>query len=500
MKTRICLVLNETTLAANLAVLESYRPWIDMVELRADCLATDERLLIRRFPELAKMPVILTIRRQSDGGQFIEGEGSRTVLMARALAFADTDHTKNFAYIDLEEDLQVPSIEEAARAFGTRIIRSVHDMTSPITGIKERVQKLCRTTDEIAKIAFMPRNLSDVTRLFQEARELSCEEFILIAMGAYGVPSRILAPVIGSSITYAVSEQHIKRATNSIGQLDPITLNEIYHIRRIGEHTRIFGVTGSPLNATSSPLIHNRGYSNQNVDAVYLPVKAETVEEALGFAEAVGISGLSVTFPFKETILPSLEELSAEVGEIQACNTIVRKDEGWTGYNTDAPGFARALLEFLGRKDLKRLRVAIIGAGGAAKAVAYAVKELQGKACVFNRTSDKARELAAQYNFKWAALDAGNRILLESWSDVIIQTTNVGMYPETEDDPLDFYAFTGREAVYDVIYHPEKTRLLRRAEKAGCRICNGYSMLQYQAYLQYRLFTGREYEEQSLSK
>lgn len=495
MKTKICLVLNAPTLRENLALVDLYRHWIDIVELRVDCLAPDERLQFRGFPEMADIPCILTIRRKSDGGQFAEGEGSRTALLARGLAFADTDPRKNFAYIDLEEDLQVPSIEEAARAFGTRIIRSVHDMEGSINNIATRVRKLRKTKDEIAKIAFTPRNLADVTNLFREAKTLTGEEFILIAMGQYGLPSRLLAPIVGSCITFVSGEESIKRTGNGLGHLDPITINEVYRVREITEQTRVFGVTGNPLVATSSPAIHNAGYARQGINAVYIPIKAETVEEAIEFAEETGITGLSVTFPFKETVLPNLAELSAESGEIGACNTIVKTDEGWSGYNTDAPGFSRALLEFLGRRDLKRLRIAIIGAGGAAKAIAHAVKALGGKACIFNRTTDKARELATQYNFKWATLDAGNRILLETYSDVIIQTTNVGMSPDVEDDPIEFYSFGGHEAVYDIIYHPERTKMLRRAQKAGCKVCNGYTMLQYQAYLQYKLFTGVDYAE-----
>jgi 3-dehydroquinate dehydratase/shikimate dehydrogenase len=494
MKTKICLVLTAPTIKEDLALVDLYRPWIDVAELRVDCLSPEERLSFRRFPELANIPCILTIRRKSDGGQFLEGEGSRTALLARGLAFAETDHRKNFSYIDLEEDLQVPSIEEAARAFGTRIIRSTHNMTGPETGIRARVQKLRRTKDEIAKIAFMPRNLGDVTRLFREAKECSGEDYILIAMGQYGLPSRILAPILGSHLTFTASEDSIRQSKNPLGQLDPITINEVYHIRSIGEHTKLFGVTGNPLAATSSPLIHNKGYIRQGIDAVYLPLKAENIDEAMEFAEEVGVSGLSVTYPFKETVMPNLDEISAQTGDIGACNTIVKTDGKWYGCNSDAPGFSRALTEFLGRKDLKGLRVAIIGAGGVARAIAHAVKELGGRACVFNRTTDKARELALQYNFKWATLDAGSRLLMETYSDVIIQTTSVGMFPDVEADPIEFFSFSGHEAVYDVIYHPEKTRMLKRAEKAGCRICNGYGMLQYQAYLQYRLFTGVDYE------
>ena len=495
MKTKVCLVLTAPTLKEDLALVELYRKWIDICELRVDCLVPEERLAFRRFPEMAGIPCILTIRRKSDGGQFVEGEGSRTAMLARGLAFADLNPHKNFAYIDLEEDLRVPSVEEAARAFGTRIIRSAHNMTGPETDFRSRVQQLRRTKDEIAKIAFMPRSLDDVTRLFREAKQCSGEEYILIAMGPYGLPSRILAPILGSSICFVSSEEYIRTQGNALGHLDPITINETYNIKSITPETRVFGVTGNPLSATSSPAIHNKGYRAQGIDAVYVPIRSDSIEDSIAFAEEIGITGLSVTFPFKETVLPNLAEISAHTGEIGACNTIVKTGDGWNGYNTDAPGFSRALLGFLGRKDLKRLKIAIIGAGGAARAIAHAVRDLGGKACVFNRTADKARELAGEYNFKWASLDPGNRILLEQYSDVIIQTTNVGMAPETELDPVDFYSFNGHEAVYDVIYHPEKTKMLRRAEKAGCKTCNGFTMLKYQAYLQYRLFTGVEYAE-----
>jgi len=495
MKTKICLVLTAPTIHENLALVELYRSWIDIAELRVDCLIPEERLKFRRFPEMAGLPCVLTIRRTSDGGKFAEGEGSRIALLARGLAFADTDHRKNFAYIDLEEDVSVPSIEEAARAFGTKIIRSVHDMNGPIADLRGRVHQLRRTKDEIAKVAFMPRNLSDVTRVFHEAKQCEGEDYVLIAMGSFGMPSRILSPIIGSSIVYVTSEDNVRKSPNILGQLDPITLNEIYNIRALGPQTRVFGIVGNPLTFTSSPLIHNSEYRKQGIDAVYVPIKAENVEEAIEFAEENGIGGLSVTHPFKESVIPNLDQISAQTGEIGACNTILKQGDAWHGYNTDAPGFTRALLEFIGRKDLKRMKVAIIGAGGAAKAVAHAVWELGGKACVFNRTTDKARELAQKYNFKWATLDAGNRITLESWADLIVQTTSVGMFPNLEDDPIEFYAFNGTEYVYDVIYNPEKTRMLKRAEKAGCKICNGYTMLQYQAYIQYEMFTGVEYAQ-----
>lgn len=494
MATKICLVLTAPTIKENLALVDLYRKWIDIAELRVDCLNQDERLNIRKFPALSNIPCILTIRRNTDGGRFLEGEGSRIAHFARGLAFADTDRRKNFAYVDFEEDLNVPSLEEAARAFGTKIIRSIHNMNGPITNLKEKVLELRRTQDEIAKIAFMPRNLSDITNLFKEAKKCTDTEYILIAMGPFGQATRILAPLVGSAITYTSALDNNTFSSFNLGQLDPTALHELYQVRNITASTSIFGVTGNPLTTTSSPLIHNRAYKKQGIDAVYIPIKAETIEESIEFANEIGIQGLSVTNPFKEAVLPNVGQLSKEAGEIGASNTIVKQGQSWVGHNTDALGFSRALMEFVGRKNLSGMRISIIGAGGVARAIAYAIKELRGKACVFNRTADKARELAALYNFKWASLDPGNRHILETYSDIIIQTTNVGMASLIDQDPLDFYSFSGHEAVYDVIYAPEKTKLLQRAEKAGCSICNGYSMLQYQAELQFKLFTGLDFE------
>ena len=163
----ICLCLTAKTLAEDAALVNRYRQFIDIAELRADFLEEDERLHIREFPSLVSIPCILTIRRLIDGGVFREGEAARTMLFARGLAFADEDTRKNFAYVDFEEDFHVPSLQDAALAFGTRIIRSMHDMKGPVTGIAQRFAKMKTTQYEIPKIACMPDSLADVTELFR---------------------------------------------------------------------------------------------------------------------------------------------------------------------------------------------------------------------------------------------------------------------------------------------------------------------------------------------
>lgn len=495
-KSKICLCLTGSTLSENLNILNKYRNWIDIAELRVDYLTEDERLYIRRFPEMAKVPCILTIRRKIDGGAYVDGEATRTLLFARGLAFADQDVRKNFAYVDFEEDFHVPSLQDAALAFETGIIRSVHSMDGPIKNIPQKIESLRTTGYEIPKVAFMPRTLSDVTNLFRQSKDLRDKDSILVAMGGLGLPSRILASRLHSFLTYT-SPVELSDNLSHLGQIDPITLSEIYNFRSITQETSIFGITGYPLHHTQSPAIHNEGYKNYGLDSVYIPVRAENVDEAIEFADQVGIKGMSVTIPHKQSVLSYMKEISSETGDIGACNTIVKNGSDWYGYNTDAFGLMEALKKFLGIKNLKHMKVSIIGAGGASCAAAYVVKELGGKACIFNRTISKAKDLAEKYNFKYAVLSAESKSLLDEYSDLFIQTTSIGMGSTIEEiskDPIDFYDFKGSEAVYDVIYTPAKTALLKRAEEAGCKISNGLTMLQYQAEQQFYLFTGVKYE------
>lgn len=192
------------------------------------------------------------------------------------------------------------------------------------------------------------------------------------------------------------------------------------------------------------------------------------------------------------------DEIGSEVGEIGACNTLLKDFSQWVGHNTDAGGFQEALSEFIGEKKLRRRKVAIIGAGGAAKAIAYTIKEMGGKACIFNRTESHAKSLAEQFGFEYAKLHPENLSILEKYADIIIQTTNVGMNseeePNKENNPIWFYNFKGNEYLYDIVYDPQITPVMKVAKQAGCKVCNGYTMLKYQGYRQFKYFTGVDYD------
>jgi len=511
---KICLCLTADTINRNLEILNKYRKFADLAELRVDCLNPDERLYIRRFPELARLPVILTIRRDVDGGFYTGGEGARVKLFARGLAFANADSRLNFAYVDIEDDLAIPSLEEAARTFGTRIIRSYHDINGSPEDISEKIRSMRRSGDEIVKVAVMANNTNDVLNMYRASMNFSGFDKILICMGHYGIYSRILAERFGSFMSYssALSEDDVHSAK---GQLDTQELAELYRFRKISKKTKVYGVIGNPLKSSVSPWFFNTIFNMEETDAVYVPFPANSFNDLLELASELDIQGLSVTVPYKETVLSWLSGCSPAVHSIGACNTMYRSSGGWFGDNTDSSGFSASILAFTERKNLKRQKITIIGAGGLSRAVAAEIYRLGGKAVILNRTVHKAKNIASQYGFRWGGLDNHGAELMYKYNDIIIQTTSVGMEgyelsaPEdhgTSDsqehsgtanrdfsrDPLDIYSFSGKEAVMDLIYTPPVTPFLKRAMAAGCRTINGYDMVIRQACLQYAHFTGGE--------
>ena len=494
---KICLCLTGKTIKQDVELLNKYRKFADLAELRVDCLDAAERLYIRRFPEMAGIPVILTVRRDVDGGYFTGGEGARIKLIANGLAYANADSRFNFAYVDIEEDFNIPSLEEAARTFGTRIIRSCHDLKGSIEDIPAKMKSMRHAGDEIVKVAVSVKTTRDVLNVFRASNSLINQDKILICMGHYGIYSRILAERFGSFLTYssALSESVIPGAP---GQMDVKELSEMYRFRRITKKTKIYGIVGNPLKSTVSPWFFNTILNLEDADAVYVPFPVTDIGDFMELAEGMDVQGLSVTVPFKEAVIPYLGQKSEIVNTIEASNTVYRKGNLWLGENTDYTGFSTSLLNFLDMKNLKRKKITILGAGGVSRAVAAEVFKMGGKVLVLNRTVHKAKELAQQYDFRWGGLDNRGIELMSKYNDVIIQTTSVGMEGHDLSDPLELYNFTGKEAVMDLIYTPPQTPFLKRAAEAGCKTLNGYDMVIRQACLQYAIFFGREIPKKHL--
>jgi len=239
-----------------------------------------------------------------------------------------------------------------------------------------------------------------------------------------------------------------------------------------------------------SPRLHNRGLAALGLDAVYLPFLVDELASFFRLAELLRLQGLSVTIPHKEGVLPFLAQRNEAVQAIGACNTLLRAQEGWRGENTDAEGF----LSPLGCLRAGS-RAVVLGAGGAARAIVYALRRAGLEVLILNRTAARAERLAAEFGCRAAGLDSRGLELLRERADLIVQATSAGMEPEVEADPLPEYRFRGGEIVYDIVYKPPLTRFLKRARRAGCRVIPGLEMLLGQGRAQFKLFTGREYPQ-----
>ena len=492
---QLCLCLTGKTLAENLRALDMYRGRVDLAELRADCLDPNEVFHIRSFPEKAGIPTILSVRRRPDGGYFDDGEGARLVVFAKGLAFASRDRRLNFAYLDIEQDFRIPALEEAARTFGTRIIRSRYCPEGVPADLDGIWAELSHDPFEIPKLAAQLKGIGETLQLFEFADRLPATEHIISGMGEYGFCFRILTSRTGSLINYA-SSTLAGLPSGAGGQASAEEYEGIYRWRKIRKDYVLYGILGGPsVLGSLSPALHNAGYAELGLPAVYLPFPADSVEQFLVLAERLGVRGFSVTVPFKEKILPFLKDWTPEVSAIGACNTVVRTPSGWYGTNTDAAGFERSVLDFMKRPDLRGVRAAIIGAGGSARAVAYALQKLGASACVVNRGMNKAKQLAGRHGFEWSGVNERAVELLGRYNDLIVQTTSVGMEGGSPGDPLEWYEFTGKEALVDIIYNPKETPVMRRARKAGCPVANGLGMLRAQGEAQFELFTGKRYPD-----
>jgi 3-dehydroquinate dehydratase/shikimate dehydrogenase len=481
-RTSLCLCLAADTLRKDQALIEEYGRFVDVLELRVDCLIPEERGACAGLLANTRLPVILTVRNGRDGGRFEGGEGERTALLERLCV-------QGFSYIDLEEDLQARSLEAAAASKGCRVIRSLHDTQGVPRNLKARLRSLARNGRELPKAAVFIRGMADLLELLDVFARTRDREKILLGMGEAGFCTRILASRLGSALCYT----SVPEAQAAPGHVDPRTAVELYRIRSIGPATGIFGVTGNPIRHSLSPLIHNTGFAELGIDAVYLPFPADEIGGMLQAARVLDVKGLSVTVPHKESVLPFLSKPDELVKAVGACNTVFPDpvSGGFAGTNTDVEGFLTPLCALFDGSVPKGLRATVIGAGGAARAVAYALAQYGADILVLGRTPERADAIARSVKGRAAGLDDAACALMEANSDLIVQTTPLGMDPHPEADPMPGYRFSGREIAYDLVYNKTRTRFLSRAQEAGCRTVDGKRMLLEQAYAQFRLFCGR---------
>lgn len=459
----------------------------DLAEVRVDLLSCEERQAIS--PESLKsadgkaIPTILAIRRTEDGGHWGtdgETETERVELFQSLLA------SGHWGWVDMEYHRRPQRVIEAAAKADTKVILSINDssgasLNQPVRELAALMQSI-HAEGAIPKLALRcesSRQLLTLARLALALEDMP--EKLLIGLGEYGTASVILAEKFGSLWIYT--------ALN--GKLNPQKLNELYRFQEISQSTPIYALTGNPITHSRSPGLHNGWLRTAGLPGCYIPIQSDDVGALLETCDILGITGLSVTVPHKEAALRHCDTAEPLARRIGAVNTLIRGEEGWRAHNTDARGFMEALLEALevNRADyLNGKKVLIIGAGGAAKAAVYSLAKTGCRLVILNRTLEKAEAMAKVVGGVYGTLSPESEPLCRD-TEIAVQTTSVGMAPNSGSDPLPWWNPVGCRLVFDIIYNPAETVLMRRSSAARVKTVNGYTMLVKQAALQFKMFT-----------
>lgn len=502
----ICLSTTHSSIDEAVEAIGRNAPWLDLVELRADFLPEGERQRIGEFPELAAkalgrpVPVICTLRRKRDGGRY-EGTDAERLGFLEAVLTAGSSGAgakSGFDFLDLEEDLlDDPQARRLVSLFPGRIVRSFHDIEGTPENLPELYARLSTDPNEIPKLAVRVAGSRDVRRVIELMVRTVGRPRIILGMGEFGFPTRILGKRFGCFLSYTSDLDVPGTAEAAPGHLSPRVLSEAYHYPQIDHRTKLFGIIGNPVLHSKSPAYHTGAFRDAGLNGLYLPFPADDLEAFFRTAELIALQGLSVTIPHKEGVRRFLASEEPAVAGAGACNTVLRGTEGWRGTNTDVPGFLEPLSETLrsarGNPDLRGLRVTVLGAGGAARGAVYALTRAGADVLILNRTAAKAELLARHIGgaISVAGMDAEGISRSASYRDVVVQTTSVGMTPNIDEDPLPEFRFEGSEIVYDLVYTPPETKFLGRAKEAGCIVLSGMVMFRRQAELQQELFRSR---------
>ncbi len=459
----VCATVRGRTMAEVRRARDEASAAADMVEVRLDGVADADAA---GALEGRKCPVIVTCRARWEGGAFDGPEDARLAILRDAW-------TRGAEYVDVEAGAGFTQ-EFLRMTSGARTIVSLHDFDGVPADLDARLDYMASTPGAVLKMAVSAATLQDALRVMEIGTRLRGRRFVAIAMGTPGIATRVLAARVGSAWTYAGQGW-------APGQVPLDVLRGEYRFGAITARTRLFGVVGRPVGHSLSPAMHNAAFAWAGIDAVYLPLEAATADDFLAFAERTGIEGASVTAPFKVP-LAARATLDATARRVGALNTLKRTPEGWAATNTDLEGFIAPLRD---RIQVRGLRASILGSGGAARAVALALADAGARVTIHGRDAARAAEVAALAGAAVADFQPGPG----TW-DLLVNATPVGTTPRADDSPVPDAVLDGR-LVYDLVYNPPATRLLRDAARAGCGVLGGLDMLVSQAAAQFAWWTGR---------
>jgi 3-dehydroquinate dehydratase/shikimate dehydrogenase len=453
------------------------------LELRLDYLrSAKEREAFLSWLRLGRPRAVFiaTCRRQEGGGLFRGSREEQMEILAQAARSGC-----GWCDVEIETAKHLARGELARALFPARVMVSSHDFRRVPRSLSRIVHRLEHARGHAIKIAAQCHSVSDSVRICELAR--ARHDVVAIPMGEFGFAGRVLSLRMGSALAYAAIDQ-----PTAPGQLSLDAMADLYRAARITRGTRAYGVIGDPIGHSLSPLMHNTAFRARKFDAVYVPFLVRNLREFLGTMNQFGVAGLSVTIPHKETMLRFLGDCDPLAGRIGAVNTVVVRGGGRLyGYNTDYVGVLRSIGV---RMPLAGSRVLLFGAGGAARAAAFALVQAGSNVCLCARRPERALALARAVGGQAVA----RADLKREFFDAIVNCTPVGMHPRG-GSPLGGAELNCR-IVMDMVYRPRETELICLARRKGIDVISGVEMFLAQGFAQYEIWTGERAPESAMRR
>lgn len=458
------------------------------VELRIDQLTVPtlgSRITANVRREHPGSPILATCRRSGNGGHF-RGSISEQIDLLQAAVNSGAD----LVDIEIETIEEFPAALEPFRGKALTIASYHNFQETP--DLPPILRKMVATRADILKVATAIRRPDDNLKLLELCWQRP--NMVVAGMGEAGTPTRLLAPKYGALFTYAAPDQHPLADREPVlsevlptapGQIPATSMRDLYRVASANSETKIFAVIGDPVAQSKSPRIHNLAFQAAGFDGMYLPllVKPDQLGNFIRLMRELPLSGASVTIPHKESVLERVDDIGPFTEAIGAVNTLYWKDGRLTGTNTDAHGIAIPLGRRAEFDDAKAL---VVGTGGAAKAAIAALQWLGANVWVSGRDRRKASRVASQLE----ALSMPFSRVADQNFDVMIHATPVGMWPDVEGNL--FPDRVPAEIVFDLVYNPVETALLKRAADQGKTVISGIEMFIEQAAKQFHLWTGTD--------
>ncbi len=484
---KICVAITGSTAAEMLEKASAVVKETPFLEFRLDYLEKPLLALPKLkhfFTDNTAVTGIATCRRSANGGKFSGKVADEIEVLSKAAG-------AGFHIVDLElESAEVMKKGELQklRDTGVALIISHHDFaaTKDLDGIYKRILPF---DPDFIKIVPTAKTLVDNVTLMRFIERMEDHSNIIgICMGDAGIISRVLGLRAGSAFTFAAAS--IGEETGP-GQIAARTLIETYRIDQVDAATKVYGVAGNPIRSSLSPIMMNTAFRRETVNAVYLALQANKLSDLLKLVQEIPIQGFSVTMPLKEEIMAHLEKTDPLSAKIGACNTVLRAQDGKLyGFNTDVAGITGPLEK---RLSLRGAKVLVLGAGGAARAAVFGLRDKGAEVFILNRTAETAQKLARQSGSKTIKKDA----VAKTAFDVIVNATPVGMTGIKAPQILEAKDLNTK-LVFDLVYNPLETPLLRLARQKGIPIITGIEMFVQQGARQFEIFTGKPAPEEEM--